>query len=529
MTAFPETPKRFNVAGPCVAAKHYRLPPLERLPEVRQLVNEGDYFVIHAARQSGKTTFLRALVDAINAEGRLYALYCSLESLERVEDDEKAMAGVIDNILLACKESRVAALNGLRPEVEQRTPATILQAALKNLCRSLDKPLVLLFDEADCLSGQPIITFLRQIRTGFVERSSSPFPWSMALAGMRNLRDYKAQVRPDGDSLGTASPFNIITEAMTLPNFTLEEIGRLYQQHTEAVGQRFDPAAVERVAYWTGGQPWLVNAVARQAIENDLKRDYAKTVVAAHIDAAADILGKRRETHIESLLSRLREPRIKKIIEPVLTGDMGEVELLDDDTQYCLDLGLVVPERIHRSGLPEGLKPANPIYHEVMIRMLNYTFQTRLPSELDGRWMDGKRMDMTGLLKAFQEFWRKNSEAGLERCEYKEAWPHLVLQAFLQRVVNGGAHIGRESALGRGRADLCVEYAGRHYPIELKTAKPGARAGGVAQTARYMDRCGAREGWLVIFDRDPAKPWEEKITWTTEELPGNKVVHVAGC
>ena len=47
-------PRFFNTAGPCVAADHYMLPPMRRLPEVRGLIDEKRYFVLHAPRQSGK-------------------------------------------------------------------------------------------------------------------------------------------------------------------------------------------------------------------------------------------------------------------------------------------------------------------------------------------------------------------------------------------------------------------------------------------------------------------------------------------
>jgi hypothetical protein len=144
--------------------------------------------------------------------------------------------------------------------------------------------------------------------------------------------------------------------------------------------------------------------------------------------------------------------------------------------------------------------------------------------------MDGGTLDMTGLLKEFQSFWRMNAEIWVNRYDYKEAAPHLILQAFLQRVVNGGAHIEREYALGLGAVDVAVTYAGRVYPVELKLAgnrrsKDGARE----QIAGYMDRCGAKEGWLVTFDRDPGHPWDEKIAWETETLPDGRVLHWVGC
>jgi hypothetical protein len=48
----------FNTAGPCVPERHYMLPPEPRLPQARPLVERGMYFVVHAPRQTGKTTVL---------------------------------------------------------------------------------------------------------------------------------------------------------------------------------------------------------------------------------------------------------------------------------------------------------------------------------------------------------------------------------------------------------------------------------------------------------------------------------------
>ncbi|MDR1534140.1 MAG: ATP-binding protein [Planctomycetota bacterium] len=394
---------------------------------------------------------------------------------------------------------------------------------LSIFCRALDKPLIIFFDEADCLSGQTLITFLRQLRNGYINRAKAPFPWSIALVGMRDIRDFKAEVRSGSESLVGASPFNVVTEALTLSNFTAEQVGELYRQHSEATGQIFQPEAIERAWYWTEGQPWLVNALARQVVEKDLKRDYSFPVTAEHIDGAADTLLKRRDTHIDSLLERLKEPRVRKVIAPMLTGAKKEVSLLHDDTRFCLDLGLV---KISAAG---ALEPANPIYREVILRTLTFDDQDDLPTDLINRWMDGKTLDLTALLKAFQQFWRENADVYLKKSEYLEAMPHLVIQAYLQRVVNGGALIAREMAVGRGRVDLCVQYAGKAYPVELKLAGREPLEKSLKRTAGYMDAFAAKEGWLVIFDRRAEKSWDEKLFREDKTLPDGKLVHVVGC
>jgi hypothetical protein len=391
------------------------------------------------------------------------------------------------------------------------------------MCQALDKPLIIFFDEADCLSGQVLISFLRQLRDGYVYRGDTPFPWSISLIGMRDIRDFKAQIRPEEQTLGSASPFNIVTKALTLTNFTVEQVAELYHQHTEATGQVFEPGAVERAWYWCEGQPWLVNALARQIVEDDLALDYSKPVTAEHFDAAAETLMLRRDTHIDSLLERLKEPRVRKVMEPVFLGTSQTVPLLSDDTKFCLDLGLL------KMGPDLRLYPANPIYREVIVRTLTYDSQSELPPSLQHRWMDGKTLDMDGLLKEFQQFWRENSDIWVEKYDFREAAPHFILQAYLQRVVNGGGHILREYALGRGRMDVSVKYAGRTYPVELKLAGPKAKDEGLEQLERYMDICGASEGWLIIFDRDQTQPWQERIYGTTETLPNGGTAHIVGC
>jgi hypothetical protein len=516
-------PKRFNIAGPCIPGEHYMLDAIARLPEARVLAEDKQYFVIHAPRQSGKTTLLKSLTREIDAQGHFHALYCSLESLQGVSNVEEGARGIYAELRLAAWKSPLPAFRAAWPESVYPAANTLVNETLTQFSAALDKPLILFFDEADCLSGQVLISFLRQLRNGYVNRDTAPFPWSVSLIGMRDIRDFKAQVRPDRDTLGSASPFNIITEALTLGNFTQNQISTLYQQHTETTGQLFAESAVERAFYWSEGQPWLVNALARQAVEKDLARDYGKTVTAEPMDAAAEGLMLRRDTHIDSLLERLKEPRVRRVIEPVLYGGDYETDLLADDTKFCLDLGLLKKD-------PKlGLCPSNPIYRDVMVRTLNYSTQFSVPSGLVKRWMDGQNLDMSALLKEFQQFWRENAGMWIERYEYKEAAPQLILQAFLQRVTNGGAQIVREFALGTGRVDVCVHYAGRAYPLEVKLASSKAVREGLEQLDGYMNACGASEGWLVIFDRDQGRSWDEKISWATEKLPDGKTAHIVGC
>src|SRR6185295_11568901 len=274
-----------------------------------------------------------------------------------------------------------------------------------------------------------------QLRTGYADRPRA-FPQTVALIGLRDVRDYRMKVRPEVQSLGTSSPFNIKVESLTLPNFTAAEVAELYDQHTADTGQVFKPEAKALAFELTRGQPWLVNALARQAVES-LVPDPALPVEATHIEQAKEILIERRDTHLDSLIDRLREPRVRRIIEPILAGELLSPDVLDDDMQFVKDLGLVA------SG-PAGLEIANPIYREVIPRALAWVVQESLPvPRAPFIGADGS-LRIDALLDGFTTFWCQHAEFFLERQPYSEAAAHLVFMAYLQRVVHGGGFIDRE-------------------------------------------------------------------------------------
>lgn len=502
------------------------LPAQERCRDLIQLIDEEQYFVIHAARQSGKTTLLLELTRQLNDTGNYYALYCSLETVQGIGEANDGIPAILQVL-----KSRIKFHHSLRKfaftaQFNEANINVVLMEALTYFCESLDRPLVILFDEVDCLSNGTLISFLRQLRDGYVNRYQIPFVQSIALVGMRNIRDYKGKIREEQKTLGSASPFNIVSDSLTLRNFNAAEIAKLYAQHTEVTGQLFSPAVIETVYENTQGQPWLVNAIAREIVVNLLNYDVSQPIHLEYVNQAIQTIIKRRDTHIDSLMERLKEARVQRILEPVILGESKRYDLLDDDYQYVLDLGLL---RI----VNNQMIPANPIYGEVIIRTLSFRSQQELEdisslSNLPPYLQDGQ-LDMKRLLSDFQQFWRNNSDIWVDKYQYREAAPHLILQAFLQRVLNAKGNVSRELASGTGRLDLCIHYQGQHYPIELKlcysdqTYQEGQR-----QLADYLDKLDCTEGWLMVFDRRPRVSWKKKIFWRTQSHTG-KTIHIVGC
>lgn len=511
--------KSFNTTGPCRPEMHYMLPPEARLRSVdlQRMIDEELYWVLHAPRQTGKTSFLMSWVQTLNASEQVVACYVSVERCQGIEDVERAMEWIVDAILESAVTSGV--LCPARPA--SVGAGSLLSATLTSwagLCAP--KPLVVLFDEVDTLVGAALISFLRQLRGGFASRGVGRFPTSVALVGMRDLKDYLVQTK-DGVAVNPGSPFNIKKDSYTLRNFSELEIRSLLGQHTEATGQVFTEEALAEVCRLTCGQPWLVNTLADLSVTR-LVTD-GSPVTADHIEAAKEELIKSRAVHIDSLAERLRDPKVKRVVQPILAGASDPTLAEGDEFRLCMDLGLVTLEE----GVPSI---ANPIYREVLIRTLNYGQQLAIPAP-EFRWKkaDGD-LDMETLFDEFQIFWRRNGDLWEQKADYTEVFPHLLLMAFFQRVLNGGARLTREAAVGRERMDMLIEWQGFKHIIEIKLVHPrdgreSTLQQGLKQIARYADKVGRdATRTLVIFDRTTAgraMPWEERLR---REEYGNVVV-----
>lgn len=497
----------FNIAGPCNPKKNYTLSTTSRLPDLSMLIAQESYFVLHAPRQTGKTTAMLALAQQLTATGNYAAVMVSVEVGSAFNHDpstaELAILGTwYDTISIRLPKE-------FQPPVkqwQQEEPGSRIKAFLRGWAKAINRPLILLIDEIDSLQDQTLISVLRQLRDGFPNRPEN-FPSSVGLIGLRDVRDYKV-ASGGSDRLNTSSPFNIKVASITMRNFNIAEVGELYQQHTAATGQIFTPEAIETAYDLTQGQPWLVNALAKEVVEKMVK-DRTITITKEDILKAKEILITRQDTHLDSLAERLREPRIKAIIEPMLAGlELGNIP--NDDIQFVIDLGLC---KMHPYG---GLTIANPIYREVLPRVLTVTPMASLPM-IAPTWLtlEGE-LNIDALLTAFLKFWRQHGEPLLGSTGYHEIAPHIVLMAFLHRVINGGGVLEREYAIGSDRMDLCLQYKDVTLGIELKVwrdKKRDPQADGIEQLESYLGRLGLDFGWLFVFDRRKnALPMEERLS-----------------
>jgi PD-(D/E)XK nuclease superfamily/ATPase family associated with various cellular activities (AAA) len=492
----------FNTAGPCKPDMHYTLDPFRRLSSVRALVEQQKYFILHAPRQTGKTTTMISFVQAMNQEGQYIALYANVEPAQAVRNDVKmANAAFVDAVSENARFFLPKAYWPSKDTLNVRGGAEQFKKFLQRWCAELPKPLVLFIDEADALIGDSLLSLLRQLRSGYVMRPTA-FPHSIALIGLRDIRDYRIFSEKEQRFVIGGSAFNIKDKSLTMGNFSPEDVRELYAQHTTETGQQFTEEALDLVFEQTQGQPWLVNALGRETCFEDFKVPDNGLVTAADVRRAVEILILRRDTHLDHLGDKLSEPRVARVIGRILAGNDAferPDETYDDDVQYLKDLGL-----IRRTEL--GLAIANPIYREVVPRQLTTVEQEMWASKAE--WYIGSdgRLNIWSVLERFFEFYRENGEMVTRRKTYTESAHHLTFMAWLQRIVNGGGYIRREYAAGLGFIDLVIEFVPDKFVFELKTERNFKQEKALAQVATYAHRMSVSECFLVVFRKEMTNP-----------------------
>ncbi|MDE0626992.1 MAG: ATP-binding protein [Bryobacterales bacterium] len=256
----PESAVRyFNTEGPIDPEDHYHIAPLSRidLEQILLLIQRKKYFILHAPRQTGKTSVLLALADHLNAAGRVRCLYVNIEPVQTAHEDvDLAIRTVLSEIVHRAKVM-LGDHSGLRlrPQVlAQEPPDSALRVFLARWSESSRRPLVLLLDEIDTLEGDSLISVLRQLRGGYDLRPASA-PQCVILCGVRDVRDFRIYPSHEGTHVMGDSAFNIKAESLRLGDFSEHEVRDLLGQHTAETGQMFEEPAIDRIWDLTLGQP----------------------------------------------------------------------------------------------------------------------------------------------------------------------------------------------------------------------------------------------------------------------------------
>jgi hypothetical protein len=509
--------KFFNASGPCNAEKHYMVEIDSRIQNIHTLIENERYFILHAPRQTGKTTCMKYIVSKLNQEQKYLAIYVNIESAQAVKNDVERANRIVLSILKRNIKSQID--HPYYPSEECFKPFSMdegISHFFSEWCAELSKPLIVFIDEIDSLIGDALLSVLRQLRSGYDQRPEF-FPHALCLIGLRDIRDYRIYSDQEKRYVIGGSCFNIKERALILENFTKKQVSDLFNQHTRATGQQFDKKALDYIYELTQGQPWLVNAFGRELCFDEHAIDWNQTITVSDVDKIKEKLILRRDVHLDQLADKLTEPRVANIISRMITGEIDQLESIStDDQTYVINLGLVCRGEL-------GLEIANPVYKEIIIRELTSVTEQFIAQKPAWYIKPDGRLDIEKLLSAYIKFYKEHSELVTKRKTYTEAAHHMLFMAWIQRIANSGGKISREYAAGLKRLDMLVEFADEKFAFELKLNSKHALEDGKTQLNNYLKRLRLTAGYLIIFNRKEPDNWDdigkrETITYDNKQI-----------
>ena len=499
----------FNTNGPIIPARHYHVPPLFRvdLPAILRRIDDSQYFVFHAPPQSGKTTFLLSLRDRLNATGSYKCVYVNVEISQAGRADVYGAVRAMLGALWIRSELPLVQIGYTWLEMLKKSGADGALFDFLSYWASIERrPLVLILDDIDALSGDSLISVLWQLREGFQWRPDD-FPQSVILCGQRDVRDNIIRSPSEEADIVGGDVFDIEAESLRLDDFSEAETYALLHQHAVESRQAFTDSAMDAIWGRTRGQPWLVNALASEiCLESGSARSSVETITSGIVLDACKALIHRHDHHLSQLAAKLSEDRVRGVVEPLLTGSSGS-DFSSEDLNYARDLGLVARNA--------PLRIANPIYSEVFSRALADDGQEGLMLERPPYVDKSGKLEISRLLSDFQQFYRENASLWSDAFHCTAASWQLLLHVYLQRVIDGGGTLDWD--YGSKRPDFLIRWplanGEQIFIVECmeRSKTNAADARKIAMLYRHMGRTGAESGHLVLFGHPYARKWEETI------------------
>ena len=159
------------------------------MPQLQRVIDQQGYFVLHAPRQTGKTTAMLSLAKSLTDSGQYAAIMVSVEVGAAFARNLDAAELAILDAWRGAAQFRLSA--DLQPPAwPEASPGRRIGAALSAWAQHSPRPLVVFIDEIDSLQDDVLLSVLRQLRDGYPNRPEG-FPYALALVGLRDVRDYK--------------------------------------------------------------------------------------------------------------------------------------------------------------------------------------------------------------------------------------------------------------------------------------------------------------------------------------------------
>jgi len=268
-TSTPPAPS-FRTRGPLRLPEDREIlvdrPELEKALQLARQPVVTQYLAILSARQTGKTTLLLGMMDALREETACAFVDLSVLRGQDAPDCFRLVSSQLAATLAAYHGQEGSTI----PSATADRPVAFLDY-LQRLAKAVPVPrIVLLMDEVGALAPEVSDAFFNTVRTVFTQGR-----------GLRNslakyLFVFSGAVDLYGLTFGTNSPLNIC-EKIYLEDFDLEHVSQLMERFTR-LGAPVSSDAASAVHALTGGHPYLTMRLCALMEASNARQITAQTV-----------------------------------------------------------------------------------------------------------------------------------------------------------------------------------------------------------------------------------------------------------
>ena len=510
--------KIFNTTGVCIPERHYMVDVTRILRSIREMIDAGDYFVINRARQFGKTTVLRSLTQAIKQDYIVFPI--SLEGIgEAVYRDEFTFCHGLCRLMDAAV--KYGETEGLTPEsarllrsISRGEEGDIdfleFSEIISDICRTEDKPVILMIDEVDQASGQRVfLDFLGMLRNKYLKRAERPSFQSVILAGVHDIKNLKLKIR-SGEEHRYNSPWNVAADFNIDMSFCSEDIASMLEEYESDWNTDMNIEEMSQKIYeYTSGYPYLVSKLCQLLDEqiSQLKdfKDKYEVWSDAGFQEAVKLLLKTPNTLFDDMVKKLADyPKLKTMIQNILF--MGRRYSYESES-YLIQLGIMFGFLKEKDGL---VCIANRIFEMKLYNLFLSEEETgseiyRVVSMEQNQFLAGGMLQMDLVMKKFLEYYEEIYADADDK--FIEDNGRRIFLMYLKTIINGtGNYYIEARTRDMKRTDIIVDYKGEQIIIEMKIWHGNEyNRRGEAQLFEYLNFYHKDKGYLLSFNFNKKK------------------------
>lgn len=492
--------KKFNITGCCYPDRHYMVDISSKLKEIKELVDNEEYFVINRARQYGKTTTLKLLEKYLGNDYIVIAMDFQLLSPAQFECESSFASGFAELLLQAVEEEEGLGkeeIQALKNALEQEMTLYKLFQRVKKLCATAEKSVVLIIDEADSVANnQVFIDFLSQLRSMYLSRYEIKTFQSVILAGIYDIKNLKLKLRPE-EQHRYNSPWNIATDFNVDMSFSVKDITSMLEQYEEDYSTGMDISTIAEMIYdYTTGYPYLVSYICKLMDEQIAGGALWTT---EGILEAVKIIIKGPNTLYDDMIKHVIEyPALYTMLDNILfKGEYYPYQVYDKSVDIGRMFGFIVENQ-------GSVAIANRIFET---QLYNYFIMAELQKSNRQRecipdknqFIEEGFLNMDKVMYKFYEYY--TSLVDEEDTSFVENHGRKLFLMFLRPIISGvGNYYVEDRSRNRHRTDIVVDYKGMQYIIELKIWHGEEYQNrGRLQLFDYMEAHHQNRGYLLSF------------------------------